>query len=757
MKRFVAMFLSMTLILSCIPIQVFALENTWDDDGVYSDMEREPFGGGSGDLRDTEEKTFSNEEYGYTLTVTPVREEIQLRTGTALRYSLEAVDSWQVEAEGVYGNTLVVTASHDTEGEYTLFVSMINGSVMHALSGTNFEFHPVLSGTFREWTAPDALYLYQFGSRKYGDYVLCDDPDTVSPLLLVEGNETYDVFNTETGKYFDYDFERFSFESNDDYYIADGVLIGYTSSPSEEMFCITETGEPLFEESIQPLYLDETLHFIVQNDEGKYGVYNLDGTAKIYCKYDHISDYSGQAAIVRDGSYYYAANENGPLCGTETYTSMSSFLDGVAVGLRASDSDPDIVTADLIFDDSRPVLDLAEQFNGKYATVHNRTDSFIHSIDPSAICVEVESYIDGWSGGYPAKLDYVLNFRGIINASGEVVRNFGDTYDFAYNSYFDQENSLYYSGKNSFMEIEKINDSVEGQQYLATKNGNIIEIPAGADYEYVKDNYLLIHNSEDAGGGSYLLDEKGEEIWSSEEPVSAPSNKNHELLSPHIILESGVFFLETKAFREFSRDRGFTVSPASGEVNEDLLVLEDEEGNYFVFNETGEILSGLPAQPYITPANRVLAAVDHGSFLPSTTNYVYELQYYDEDGEPLWAEDTYFSLGALNDYPGNTDYLYGILVLTATSRGYLDLDGDVLVAPEYKSLYPLLPGQLLFGETESAGVLLDAQSGDVIAEIDFGRNGRIYSETVRNGAVFVENGDFTQYVIYPWAEGGPGG
>ena len=48
------------------------------------------------------------------------------------------------------------------------------------------------------------------------------------------------------------------------------------------------------------------------------------------------------------------------------------------------------------------------------------------------------------------------------------------------------------------------------------------------------------------------------------------------------------------------------------------------------------------------------------------------------------------------------------------------------------------------------------QSGSVLAEIGLGRNERIYSKEVHNGAVSVENGDRTQYVIYPWAESAAG-
>ena len=62
------------------------------------------------------------------------------------------------------------------------------------------------------------------------------------------------------------------------------------------------------------------------------------------------------------------------------------------------------------------------------------------------------------------------------------------------------------------MEITNTEDPNNEQgEYLVTKSGNIIEIPDGVSYQYVKDNNLLVQN---LNGTSSLWDETGEEIWS---------------------------------------------------------------------------------------------------------------------------------------------------------------------------------------------------------------------------------------------------
>ena len=87
----------------------------------------------------------------------------------------------------------------------------------------------------------------------------------------------------------------------------------------------------------------------------------------------------------------------------------------------------------------------------------------------------------------------------------------------------------------------------------------------------------------------------------------------------------------------------------------------------------------------------MLAAVDNGYLLTGDPNHVYELQYYDKNGAPLWGQATYFSVYSLNDFPGNTDYLYGIQVLTADGYGYMGLDGKAIIPPQYEALDLLLP------------------------------------------------------------------
>ena len=766
MKRFVAMFLSMTLILSCIPIQVFALENTWDDDGAYSDMEREPFGGGSGDLQDTEERVYEFPDYDFILTVAPADTEIDLRSGTALRYTMDVEwqdPQWDVEEVGVYGRTLVVAVSKpDTtavapDAGWTLFISLDSGELLFRLAGTDVNITPVRSGKFLEQSDPDALYQIRVGSLNEGNYVLCEDPGVISPLILLEEDGLYNVFNTVTGEYFEYHLKDFSPFGT---CTADGVLIGRDSYG--KMYCISSTGEPLFDADIQPVRMDDdTLSLIVQDDSGNYGVYGLDGREKIPCAYDHIIDYSGQAAVVSDGSYQYVADETGPLCDTETYSTISSFSNGAAVGHRGvwgysgydQTYDYHYETDDLIFDDGS-VLDLADTFGGQYATVYYSNKSW-NPFDPSAICVEVESYTKGTdSTGHLEYQNYELNFRGMIDQAGKTVVELGGEYSFSDYSHFDEENP-FYNGKNSFMEINTVGAAADGRTYLLTKKGDVIVVPSGADVIYIKDNYLLIYD----GTRSYILDETGTEIWDAQGKISGGGNL--DVFSPHILLDSGLLFLETREFRPFPLSYG--LDPADGEVYGDLLVLRETEHNsYSVFNDTREILSGLTSQPYITPESCVLA-VGEGGYL-SGSNYAYKLQYYDAEGKALWPEDTYYSQYS---HLESTDYLYGIEVLTENGYGYMGVDGEILVAPRYWSLDTLQPGRLLYGTTayeNGSGVLLDGETGAVIAQVDpgEGRDGiGADLKGVHNGAASITNIDaysaFTTYVIYPWGSGETGG
>ena len=778
MKRIVAVFLCVTLGLSSFPVHVYAKTNFEEyNDEYLVDETREQADSDQGDLQTAVEKTFENVEYGYVLTVTPVDTEIELRSGTAVRYSLLPIDADKtvLGMKGVYGNIIVITVQtvvdDDTQASdlgSTLFVRLDNGEVVSAVAGTDSVIRPILAGTFREKSDPDALYRFENTGWTFGEYLLCDDSTATFPLVLVEADGLYDVVNTETGRYFDYDLADFRFGTNDEYYSANGLLIGYTDGPAHlrETIYISDTGEPLFEEEFQNILLNEKLYFSVQDSTGKYGIYTYDGEERVPCKYDAVYDYSGTTAVVKDNGYWYVVGEKGgeivPLCDTETYSSISHFSDGVAVGHRliygysgyTGDEGYYYASDDLIFDDGH-ILDLAKLFGGKYASVHYDDDPFPSLIDPSAICVEVESYVEGSDGGYPTQEDYVLNFRGIVDQSGAVICGFGEEFDFGFNSYFNQANS-FYSGENSFVEIKKVRESGEDEQYLASKTGSIITIPNGATFQYIKDKYLLIQDPAAVNGDqSYIIDENKNIIWSSSEEVSVGDNYN--ILSPHILLRgadaTGVLSLNDLSFSGFIWENYFAngLSPSEGAVNQDLLVLKSLSGTYSVLGGSGEIVSGLPYQPYITHESCVLANVEKN--ISGTSQY--PLQYFDTDGMSLWPENTYFSEGMINHFPGDTDYLYGIVVSTSSGFGYMALNGETIISPDNKELFILQPGQLILTDTGAeTAELIDVASGLIIAEVQKSNYGEISAES-NNGAVRFRNA-IENYIVYPKGTGDGG-
>lgn len=785
MKRIVAIFLCVTLGLSSFPVYVYAKTDFKEHDTEYLvDETREQADSSQGNLQTSEEKTFENVEYGYVLTVTPVDTEIELKSGTAVRYSLLPIDSdkTMLGMKGVYGNIIVITiqtmADDDIQASdlgSTLFVRLDNGEVVSVVAGTDSVIHPILPGMFREKSDPDALYRFGNTGWTFGEYVLCDDPAATFPLVLVEADGLYDVVNTETGRYFDYDLADFRFGANNEYYSANGLLIGYTDGPAHlrETIYISDTGELLFGEEFQNILLNEKLYFSVQDSTGKYGIYAYDGEERIPCKYDAVYDYSGTTAVVKENGYWYVVGEKGgeivPLCDTETYSGISHFSNGVAVGHRliygysgyTGDEGYYYETDDLIFDDGH-ILDLAKLFGGKYASVHYDDDPSIPSlIDPSAICVEVESYVEGSDGGYPTQEDYVLNFRGIIDQSGAVICSFGEEFDFGFNSYFDQANS-FCSGENSFVEIEKVRESEEDEQYLATKTGSIITIPKDATYQYIKDKYLLIQDPDVVNGDqSYIIDENKNVIWSSSEEVSGGNNYN--ILSSHILLRgadaTGVLYLNDLSFSGFIWETYFTndVSPSKGSVTQDLLVLKSLSGAYSVLDDSGEIVSGLPYQPHILTEGYILANVEDAIRLNNgyKTYYAYELQYFDRKGNPIWPEDTYFSESVINNISGITDHLYGTVVLTDSGFGYMALNGETIISPDNKELSILQPGQLILTDTGAeTAELIDAASGSIIAEVQKSNYGEISAES-NNGAVHFRNA-IENYIVYPKGTGDSG-
>ena len=177
-----------------------SIDLDWDNSGDLA-FEAAPVSTGEPVVdADAAEQVFENTDYGYRLTVASADTELSLRSGRAIRYTLEATGTAEVDELGVYGDAIVFTVPGST-----LFVSLETGEVQHTIAGNDPQIYPVLSGTFRAETDPEALYRVQNDTWTYGDYVVCDDPDTVSPLILLEtDDETYDVFNTETGEYFGY-------------------------------------------------------------------------------------------------------------------------------------------------------------------------------------------------------------------------------------------------------------------------------------------------------------------------------------------------------------------------------------------------------------------------------------------------------------------------------------------------------------------------------------------------------------------------
>lgn len=776
MKRIVAVFLCVTLVLSSFPAHVYAKTNFEEySDEYLVDETREQANSDQGELRTAVEKTFENLEYGYVLTVTPVDAEIKLQSGTAISYSLRSIDAdkTRLGVKGVYGNIIVITVQTVIDSDMdtlslgnTLFVRLDNGEVATVLQGTDFTIYSVLPGTFREATDPYARYAVdslEFTVNAHSVYAVCYDPDTVPSLMVIYKDGLYDLANTETGKYFDYNLADFRFATNkvndmyEDIYIVDGVLFGYTAGPAQlrETIYISNTGEPFFPEGSQNQLLQDGLFFTVQDASGNYGVFDYTGKERIPCAYGWIVDFSGNTAIVREGgvgSYYYLVGEkNGevvPLCDTETYVEISRFYGGVAVGHRLvygysgyeGGEGYYYETDDLIFEDGT-VLDLAKLLGGKYASVQYEKDNYYNMIiDPSAIGVKVESYVEEEYSGWPTWEDYELNFKGIISSKGEILHSFGE--EFGYSAI----------GASVFIEIE---DQESGERDIAKKRGGIISrLPDGATYQPVKEKYLMIQDPGAVNGyRSYIIDDVGTVVWGSAVEVSL-SNNNDNILSSHILLRTndatGVLFLEDMSFSGFIWENTFAygISSDEGTVSEELLVLKDLSGMYSVLNAEGEIVSGLPYQPYVTPESNVLANI--ASY--NTTYHGYELQNFDKNGTAAWPEGTYFSNSIINDFPGNTDYLYGIVVYTSDGYGYMAPDGHTIAAPENKDLIVLQHEPLLFAKTKAdTSQLIDATSGSIIAEVQKSNYGAISAE-INNGAICFRNA-IENYIVYPKGTG----
>lgn len=779
MKRIVAVFLCVTLGLSSFPVHVYAKTNFEEyNDEYLVDETREQADSDQGDLQTAVEKTFENVEYGYVLTVTPVDTEIELRSGTAVRYSLLPIDADKtvLGMKGVYGNIIVITVQTVTDSDMgtlslgnTLFVRLDNGEVTTVLQGTDFTIYSVLPGTFREATDPYARYAVdslEFTVNAHSVYAVCYDPDTVPSLMVIYKDGLYDLANTETGKYFDYNLADFRFATHkvndmyEDIYIVDGVLFGYTDGPAHlrETIYISDTGEPLFPEDSQSQLLQDNLFFTVQDASGNYGVFDYTGKERIPCAYGWIVDFSSNTAIVREGgvgSYYYLVGEkNGaivPLCDTETYVEISRFYSGVAIGHRLvygysgyeGGEGYYYETDDLIFEDGT-VLDLAKLLGGKYASVHYEEDNYYNMfIDPSAIGVTVESYVEEEYFGWSTREDYELNFRGIISSKGEILHSFGE--EFGYSTI----------GESVFIEIE---GQESGERDIAKKTGGIIsQLPDGATYQPVKEKYLMIQDPGAVNGyRSYIIDDAGTVVWGSAAEVSL-SNNNDNILSPHILLRTddatGVLFLEDMSFSGFIWENTFAygISSDEGSVSEELLVLKDLSGMYSVLNAEGVIVSGLPYQPYVTPESYVLANV--ASY--NTTYHGFELQSFDKNGTAAWPEGTYFSHSIINNFPGNTDYLYGIIVYTSDGFGYMAPDGHTIVTPENKDLIVLQPEPLLLAKTEAdTSQLINATSGSIIAEVQKTNYGEISAE-INNSAIRFRNA-IENYIVYPKGTGDGG-
>ena len=205
MKRIVAVFLCVTLVLSSFPAHVYAKTNFEEySDEYLVDETREQANSDQGELRTAVEKTFENLEYGYVLTVTPVDAEIKLQSGTAISYSLRSIDAdkTRLGVKGVYGNIIVITVQTVIDSDMdtlslgnTLFVRLDNGEVVTVLQGTDFTTYSVLPGTFREETDPYARYAVDWiglNGNAYAGYAVCYNPDTVPSLMIIYKDGLYD-------------------------------------------------------------------------------------------------------------------------------------------------------------------------------------------------------------------------------------------------------------------------------------------------------------------------------------------------------------------------------------------------------------------------------------------------------------------------------------------------------------------------------------------------------------------------------------